>query len=239
MHQKHEMTLELLALAATALRDLHQGYPEDELAGHSGKGLAHLLPDIVTHLREHGINDEGGWDCDLTDGIPVVKAADVSAGENLEGLPYRNFEIGVTRIGYGHRTLTVSARTAKEAIGVADEQAGSYEFSEKVSDYEFEVRSVESLPLNDRLTALGLEIASTGGGSAAWMLTSSGWSIMLTDLGGLSADIADGDALLLGYYDDSNGTPVEEAEGPWETILPKIQAFVAGNWKRPAPDASV
>lgn len=65
-------TLELLAIATTALRDLHMGYPPKEIAAATGQGLEVLLTDLVTHLRGQGIDDEGGWDCDATNGIAVA-----------------------------------------------------------------------------------------------------------------------------------------------------------------------
>jgi hypothetical protein len=64
---------ELLVLATTALRDLYVGYPHKEIAASGGQGLEKLLRELVSHLRSHGVNDEGGWDCDVTDDIPVAQ----------------------------------------------------------------------------------------------------------------------------------------------------------------------
>lgn len=64
--------LQLLALATTALRDLHMGYPPKEIAALNGQGLAELLKDCVTFLRGQGIYDEGGWDCAETEHIQVT-----------------------------------------------------------------------------------------------------------------------------------------------------------------------
>lgn len=66
------LTIELLALCATALRDLNMGYQHREIAANSGHGLDVLLADAVAHLRGLGIDDEGGWDCEATRGIPVA-----------------------------------------------------------------------------------------------------------------------------------------------------------------------
>jgi hypothetical protein len=65
--------MELLAVATTAIRDLYMGYPQGEIAAPSGMGIKPLLRDLVTHLRENGIDDEGSWDCDATEGIEVRK----------------------------------------------------------------------------------------------------------------------------------------------------------------------
>ena len=60
----------LLALAATALRDLYMGYASEDIVGYDGlPGLGSLLCEMVTTLRAMGIDDEGAWDCDLTEGL--------------------------------------------------------------------------------------------------------------------------------------------------------------------------
>jgi hypothetical protein len=66
-------TTDLLCLAASALRDIREGWPLDELAAPGGNiGLDPLLTEIVTHLRGQGINDDQGWDCEITATIPVA-----------------------------------------------------------------------------------------------------------------------------------------------------------------------
>lgn len=65
--------MELLAIATTAIRDLHKGYPEKEIAAPSGTGVEALLRELVTYLRENGVDDEGGWGCDATEGIEVKR----------------------------------------------------------------------------------------------------------------------------------------------------------------------
>jgi hypothetical protein len=58
----------LLATATTALRDLYMGYAPGDIAGHTGvDGLGGLMRELVTTLRARGIDDEGAWDCDLTE----------------------------------------------------------------------------------------------------------------------------------------------------------------------------
>jgi len=46
------------------------------------------------------------------------------------------YEVPVTRIGIGNRTLEISARTQEEAEKTALETAGDYHFSEHYADYE-------------------------------------------------------------------------------------------------------
>ena len=53
-------------------------------------------------------------------------------GEEIE------FDIPVTRIGYAHATIRVKARSQEEAEERALDEAGSYDFSEKSSDYELD-----------------------------------------------------------------------------------------------------
>lgn len=62
---------ELLSAATTALRDIYMGYPETEIKAPSGTGIKNLLRDLVAYLRECGVDDEGGWDCDATEGIKI------------------------------------------------------------------------------------------------------------------------------------------------------------------------
>lgn len=65
---------EMLMLATTALRDLYAGYPEGEIAAREGSGLRALVRELVEHQRGQGIDDEKGWDCDVTEDIPVDPA---------------------------------------------------------------------------------------------------------------------------------------------------------------------
>lgn len=65
--------MELLAFATTALRDIHTGYPDKEIVAPSGMGLKTLLCDLVGYLRENGVDDEGGWECDATEGIEAKR----------------------------------------------------------------------------------------------------------------------------------------------------------------------
>ncbi len=66
--------MELLTVATTAIRDHYVGFPDDEIVAPSGNGIKTLLSDLVSYLRENGVDDEGGWDCDATEGIEVRSA---------------------------------------------------------------------------------------------------------------------------------------------------------------------
>ena len=46
------------------------------------------------------------------------------------------FDVPVCRIGIGHRTIRVAAKSRKAAIKKALEAAGNFEYSEKESKYE-------------------------------------------------------------------------------------------------------
>lgn len=64
---------ELLATAATALRDLDMGYREADVVGLDGlDGLDNLVRGLAIELRGRGIDDEGAWDCPATEGVAVA-----------------------------------------------------------------------------------------------------------------------------------------------------------------------
>jgi len=65
--------MKLLNAATTAIRDLYSGYPANEIVAPSGMGAQAILRDLVTYLRENGVDDQGAWDCDATEGIAVRK----------------------------------------------------------------------------------------------------------------------------------------------------------------------
>lgn len=64
---------DLLATATTAIFDLHNGYPESELASSQGTGFDALATELVATLRGRGIDDEGAWTVPATEGISVSK----------------------------------------------------------------------------------------------------------------------------------------------------------------------
>lgn len=49
--------------------------------------------------------------------------------------PLKEFDIPVCRTGYGFATITVKAKTQKQAERLALEEAGNHDFSEKDADY--------------------------------------------------------------------------------------------------------
>lgn len=61
-----------LALATTALVDLHNGYPHKEIAAAQGLGLTTLITELVDAQRSSGYDDEGAWDIEGTRHIPVA-----------------------------------------------------------------------------------------------------------------------------------------------------------------------
>ena len=65
-------TQELFEMAVSALRDLYMGYPPSEIVSMRGQGLDNLLVECVEALRGRGVDDDGGWDCDVTEGIRVA-----------------------------------------------------------------------------------------------------------------------------------------------------------------------
>lgn len=68
--------VKLLTTATTAIRDLQAGYRNEDIIAPSGRGVNALLRDLVTYLRGNGVDDEGAWDCDATEGIAVRKTPD-------------------------------------------------------------------------------------------------------------------------------------------------------------------
>lgn len=53
----------------------------------------------------------------------------------METSTKQTFDIQVTRIGYGHATITVEAESQEEAQELALDQAGDHDYNEKSSDY--------------------------------------------------------------------------------------------------------
>lgn len=68
----------------------------------------------------------------------IEDAEDVEESE----LPMQEFEVEVTRVGYGNRTFRLSARTEGDARDIADDDAGNHLYPEHASDYIIEVQLV-------------------------------------------------------------------------------------------------
>ena len=67
----------------------------------------------------------------VTGDVSSIEVEDVDA----EQLPMLEFEVQVSRVGYGCRTIRLSARTAEEAEDIAADDAGNHTYSEHASDY--------------------------------------------------------------------------------------------------------
>lgn len=125
MSEKH---LELLAIATTAIRDHYMGFPDDEIAAPSGMGTKTLLRDLVEHLRGNGVNDEGGWDCDATEGIKVLVMPAVTAfrlvveayavSEFGDGPSFAEFMVDQSFLGRIDRLRRVCKEYALESVSV-------------------------------------------------------------------------------------------------------------------------
>ena len=46
------------------------------------------------------------------------------------------YKVNVCRIAYGNRVIEVEAKNQKEAMRKAEDEAGNYEFTENISEYE-------------------------------------------------------------------------------------------------------
>lgn len=55
----------------------------------------------------------------------------------------KEFDVEVTRIGYGYRTIRVTAETEDEAINKALDKAGNYVYSEHTAEYEAQFGATE------------------------------------------------------------------------------------------------
>lgn len=74
--ESNNKCMEMLSIATSAIRDHYAGFPDDEIVAPSGSmGMKALLRDLVGYLRESGVDDDGGWDCDATEDIKVKKGA--------------------------------------------------------------------------------------------------------------------------------------------------------------------
>lgn len=73
LEKENERLLGLLAHVTTAVRDIYMDQPP--MAPSGATGVDALLHELVAELRGRGIDDEGGWDCDITQNIPVAGGA--------------------------------------------------------------------------------------------------------------------------------------------------------------------
>jgi len=54
-------------------------------------------------------------------------------------LPLTDYEVEVTRVSYGSRTIRLSARSANDAFDIADDDAGNHLYSEDQAEYVIDV----------------------------------------------------------------------------------------------------
>ncbi len=74
----------------------------------------------------------------VTGRVGPIGATFVEADE----LPLAEYEVAVTRVSYGSRTIRLSARSATDAFDIADDDAGNHLYSEVQSEYVIDVTPV-------------------------------------------------------------------------------------------------
>ncbi|WP_321967058.1 hypothetical protein [Burkholderia cepacia] len=68
--------------------------------------------------------------------IERLKVEDV----DIDSLPMAIFDVEVTRVSYGSRTVRLSAKTREDALDTAADDAGNHTYSECTSEYTFDVQ---------------------------------------------------------------------------------------------------
>lgn len=63
---------------------------------------------------------------------------------DVDELPLTEYEVEVTRVSYGSRTVRLSARSADDAFDIADDDAGNHLYSEDQSEYVIDVTPVSA-----------------------------------------------------------------------------------------------
>lgn len=92
-----------------------------------------LLSDIAYSVVGHRSND---LKLKVRGSIESIDDAESISSDDL---PLREFEAVVTRIGYGVRTVRLSAKTADDAMDIADDDAGNHLYPEHASEYQVEI----------------------------------------------------------------------------------------------------
>lgn len=109
------------------------------------KGFSHddFLSQYIMNAINYDIGEEVKEDdlcslsASLSYAIEQLKRAREAVDEVIESeeKSKKPFEVNVCRIGYAYKTITVLAKTRKEAEEIALDEAGGEEFSEKNADY--------------------------------------------------------------------------------------------------------
>lgn len=102
-----------------------------EMATGDENGLSNITFRIVSISAPHGLTIE-----------VAGKLADVEEVQE-DQLPMQEFEVQVTRVSYGSRTIRLSARTPDEARDIADDDAGNHTYSEHHAKFLFEAHPVQ------------------------------------------------------------------------------------------------
>jgi len=117
----------------------------EQFIGNDREGVLDVLSEAATGTELLGdisykvVGHEGDTlHIEVSGDIELVDAEEVDHDE----LPEQEFEVQVTRVGYGNRTFRLSAKTEAEAIHMADDDAGNHTYSEHASDYLIEAAAV-------------------------------------------------------------------------------------------------
>jgi hypothetical protein len=96
-------------------------------------GLSNISYRIVGTSGPHGLTIEAAG-----------TLGDIEVEElKEEDLATQEFEVRVTRVSYGSRTIRLSARTLDEARDIADDDAGNHTYNEQHSEYIIDASPVQ------------------------------------------------------------------------------------------------
>jgi hypothetical protein len=98
-----------------------------------------LLGNIAYNVVAHRGNT---LEIEVTGNVGSIDEAEEVDHDTID---LKEFEVEVTRIGYGVRTVKLSARTADEARDIADDDAGNHTYSEHRAEYLVSVTPVREV----------------------------------------------------------------------------------------------
>ncbi|KAH0432937.1 hypothetical protein [Paraburkholderia fungorum] len=96
-------------------------------------GLSNISYRIVGTSGPHGLTIEAAGT------LADIEVEDLKEGD----IPLQEFEVQVTRMSYGSRTIRLSARTPDEARDIADGDAGNHTYNEHHSEYIIQASPVQ------------------------------------------------------------------------------------------------